>query len=253
MHDESCFLLEQCNTGERVFECKDKDGHIVISFQRLVIHNAHCIFYRGTEQKKSQACVWAARKNREGHPPYIMELKHRSVEVSHLWTGQATKYTLTACSGRGKEPNDIKTVFLLKGDGGTVVAKALYEYNAIGPKLELLEVAIESRRQGLGSSMLRAIEDYYRTRSMEDYYRTLFGLGLAKPIIFVQAPKHASSSSWFQDQHKNDRTSSPTNMSCKASQSSSCALPRGNYARREPCKLTNDFTDGPWAGGWGEI
>jgi hypothetical protein len=222
MHDESCFLFEQCNTGERVFDCKDKDGQIVISFQRLVVYDCHCIFYRGTEHKKSQACVRAARKNQreDHHPPYIMELRHRTVEVSQLETCKGSKFTLTACSGRGKEPKDIKTVFLLKGGGGgsdaVVVAKAIYEYNAIGPKLELLEVAIKSRRQGLGSSMLRAIEDYYRTRAPEDYYRTLFGLALAKPLICLQAPpKPASFSSWFQEQHFYDPALSPTDMSCK--------------------------------------
>jgi hypothetical protein len=86
MHDESCFLFDPCYTGERVFDCKDKDGQIVISFQRLVMHDVHCIFYRGTQHKKSQACVRAARKNREVCPPYIMELKHRSVQDSQLQT-----------------------------------------------------------------------------------------------------------------------------------------------------------------------
>jgi GNAT superfamily N-acetyltransferase len=137
----------------------------------------------------------------------LLELKHETSILAHSFDDIAdddciNEYSITTTTGTkqgdDEDGGSVSTIFVLKRKD-KVVAKALCTYSngemdSVGPTLELLEVAQEWRRHGLGLALMEAVEGFHRNLCepiVERGHRVLFA------VCYVT---NAYVSTWFQEQ-----------------------------------------------------
>jgi GNAT superfamily N-acetyltransferase len=106
-------------------------------------------------------------------------------------------YSLTGVTGVGDDSTNPSTLFLLKF-GDKTVGKALCTYQngemgSVGPTLELIEIAKEWRRHGLGSLLMEELEHYFE----DVFLKAIEAKGAVRFAVCYVTNRYASV--WFQN------------------------------------------------------
>lgn len=185
--DPEARFLQSDSYDFKSIEIKDKGGEVVGRMSNYSIGHAWLVLVSSSEAftdsaKGTLCCSYA-----------FSELMCDEFTLPISLTG----YSLSAVTGVKDNTTRPSTLFLLKF-GDKIVGKALCTYSngemdAVGPTLELIEIAKEWRRHGLGTELMQEMEYYFG----DVFQNVIEAQGFILFSVCYVTNRYASL--WFQD------------------------------------------------------